>query len=263
MKALPTAILSVLLAFPSAAQTPREAARAAAGPQSPTLDDVRSVSPALEKYTRGPLLDGVWNRPGLSRRDRSVVTLAVLIARGQTVEMPHHFALALDNGVKPSEVSEIITHLAFYSGWANAMSAEDVAKDVVARRGIGADQLPEASPTLLPLDQAADAPRAAGVQENVGPVSQSLVQDTDGLLFHDLWLRPDLSPRDRSMVTVTSLIANGQVAQMGYHLTRAMDSGLTREQASELISHVAFYAGWPNSFSAVPVARTVFEARPK
>jgi 4-carboxymuconolactone decarboxylase len=95
-----------------------------------TYEDVRSVSPALEHYTKGPLLDGLWKRPQLSPRDRSVITVATLIARIQTVEMPFHFTLALDNGVKPSELSEIITHLAFYSGWANAMSAVAVAKDI-------------------------------------------------------------------------------------------------------------------------------------
>ena len=65
-------------------------------------DDVRSVSPALEAYTQAALLDGVWKRPELSPRDRSVVTVAALIARIQTVEMPYHFALALENGVKPA-----------------------------------------------------------------------------------------------------------------------------------------------------------------
>jgi 4-carboxymuconolactone decarboxylase len=92
-------------------------------PSMLTYEDLRSVSPALEHYTKGPLLDGVWKRPGLSPRDRSVVTVAALIARIQTIEMPFHFGLALDNGVKPRELSEIITHLAFDAGWANAMSA--------------------------------------------------------------------------------------------------------------------------------------------
>jgi alkylhydroperoxidase/carboxymuconolactone decarboxylase family protein YurZ len=86
----------------------------------PTLDDLRTVAPAFAKYTEGPLLDGLWKRPDLSPRDRSIITVAALIARNQTIEMPYHFNLALDNGVKPSELSEIITHLAFYSGWANA-----------------------------------------------------------------------------------------------------------------------------------------------
>jgi 4-carboxymuconolactone decarboxylase len=228
-----------------------------------TFDDVRSVSPALARYTQGPLLGEVWKRPGLWPRDRSIVTLATLIARNLTIEMPYYLNLSLDNGVKPSELSEIITHLAFYSGWANAMSAVAVAKDIFAQRGIGVDQLPAASPQPLPLDQAAEAIRAARVEESAGPVSPGLVKDTADLLFKDLWLRPDLAPRDRSLVTVSSLIASGQVAQMPYHLNKAMDNGLTKEQASEMISHIAFYAGWPNAFSAVPVAKTVFDTRSK
>jgi 4-carboxymuconolactone decarboxylase len=85
-------------------------------PVSMMYEDVRAVSPALEHYTKGPLLDGLWKRPELSPRDRSIITVAALIARIQTIEMPFHFALALDNSVKPGELSEIITHLAFYSG---------------------------------------------------------------------------------------------------------------------------------------------------
>src|SRR5207249_1736531 len=109
-----------------------------------TMNDITMVAPALEKYAQGPLAD-LWKRPGLTPRDRSIVTVAALIARNQTIEMPYHFNLAFDNGVKPHEISEIITHLAFYSGWANAMSTIAVAKDVFAERTIGADQLPPAS----------------------------------------------------------------------------------------------------------------------
>ena len=87
-----------------------------------TGNDSRIVAPVLEKYAQGPLAE-LWKRAGLTPRDRSIVTIAALIARNQTIEMPHYFNLALDNGVKPREISEIITHLAFYSGWANAMSA--------------------------------------------------------------------------------------------------------------------------------------------
>src|SRR6202008_1158580 len=115
----------------------------------------------------------------------SIVTLAALIARNQTIELPYHVSLALDNGVKPREISEIITHLAFYSGWANAMGAVAVTKDIFARRGIGSDQLPVAAPKLLPLDQAAEQQRAASVQQNVGPASPGLVQYTGELVFRN------------------------------------------------------------------------------
>jgi 4-carboxymuconolactone decarboxylase len=223
-------------------------------------DDVRTVAPALEKYLQGPVAE-VWKRPALSARDRSLVTVAALIARNQAVELPRYMNLALDNGVKPSEISEIITHLAFYSGLPNAMSAVATAKDVFGRRGIGPDQLPPASPPLLPLDEAAEAQRAASVQEQFGAVAPGIVQYTTDVLFRELWLRPGLAPRDRSLVTVSALIASGQVAQVPYHLNRAMDNGLTRAEAAEVITHLAFYAGWPSAFSALPVAKDVFEKR--
>ena len=228
-----------------------------------TYEDVRKVAPALEAYTQNRLLGDVWKRPGLAPRDRSIVTLAALIARNQTIEMPYHFNLALDNGVKPREISEIITHLAFYSGWANAMSAVAVAKDVFAARNIGADQLPAASVTPLPIDETTEAQRATRVQEQFGSFFPGVVQYTTDVLFRDLWLRPDLAPRDRSLVTVGALIASGQVAQIPYHLNRAMDNGLKQAEAAEVVAHLAFYAGWPNAFSALPVVKDVFEKRPK
>jgi 4-carboxymuconolactone decarboxylase len=228
-----------------------------------TREDIRTVAPALDKYMQDRLLGDVWKRPGLSPRDRSISTLAALIARNQTIEMPYHVNLALDNGVKPSEISGTITHLAFYSGWANALSAVAVAKDIFAERKIGTDQLPAATPPLLPLDEASEADRATRVGQQFGTVFPGVVQYTTDVLFRDLWLRPDLAPRDRSLVTVSALIASGQVAQLAGHLNRAMDNGLTQTQAAEAITHLAFYVGWPNVFSAMPVAKDVFEKRPR
>ena len=143
--------------------------------------------------------------------------------------------------------------MAFYTGWANAMDAVAAAKDVFKSRNIGADQLPPASGPQLPLDEAAEAQRATRVGEQFGKITPSLVQYTTDVLFRDLWLRPGLAPRDRSLVTVSALVATGQVAQITYHLNRAMDNGLTKEEAGEVVGHLAFYAGWPNAFSAAPV----------
>jgi 4-carboxymuconolactone decarboxylase len=227
-----------------------------------TRIDPEKVAPALKKYAEGPLHD-LWKRPGLTPRDRSIVTLAALIARNQTIEMPYNLNQALDNGLTSREISEIITHLAFYSGWGNAMSGVAAAQAVFAERNIGADQLPPASPSLLPLNEKAEADRAARVGEQFAKVAPGVVQYTTDVLFRDLWLRPDLAPRDRSLVTVSALVASGQVAQIPYHLNRAMDNGLTQEQAGEALTHLAFYAGWPNTFSALPVAKEVFEKRRK
>jgi 4-carboxymuconolactone decarboxylase len=82
-------------------------------------------------------------------------------------------------------------------------------------------------------------------------------------MFCSVRLRPDLAPRDRGLVTVSALIASGQSAQITYHLNRAMDNGLTREQAAEVVTHLAFYAGWPNALSALPAMKDVFEKRPQ
>src|SRR2546428_746527 len=105
------------------------------------IDDLNAVSPALQAYTKDVLLANVWQRPQLQPRDRSIITIAALIARGQGVEMEHHFHLALENGLAPSELGEVITHLAFYSGWGNATLAAAIAKDVFAHNGIATSDL--------------------------------------------------------------------------------------------------------------------------
>jgi 4-carboxymuconolactone decarboxylase len=257
MKLFAAALASLLVGAASSAQA--EQPNMAGRRLSP--EDVREVAPALEKYMEERLYGEVWKRPGLSARDRSMVTVTALIARNLTLPMYYSFGEALDSGVKPRELSEIITHLAFYSGWANALAAIAPAKVVFVERGIGPDQLPVASPSLLPLNQAAEADRAARVGQQFGSIAPGLVDYTTDPLFRDLWLRPDLAPRDRSLVTVSALMASGQVAQIPYHLNRAMDNGLTQQEAAEVITHLAFYVGWPNAFSALPVVKDVFDKR--
>jgi 4-carboxymuconolactone decarboxylase len=126
------------------------------------------------------------------------------------------------------------------------MSAVAVAKDIFAARNIGSDQLAAASPALLPLNEAAETQRATRVGEQFGVVFPGIVQYTTDVLFRDLWLRPDLAPRDRSMVTVSALIATGQVAQLTAHLNLGMNNGLTQAEVAEAITHLAFYVGWPH-----------------
>jgi len=254
-------IAALTLVSTSLAQSNQTVERRKSKPMH-TPDNIKVVAPALEKYADGPLTQ-LWKRQELTPRDRSIITFAALVARNQTIEMPHYINVALDNGVKPREISEIITHLAFYSGWANAMSAVAVTKEVFAERKIGTNQLPAASPVPLPLDKDAEEKRAVNVGQQFGSVAPGIVHYTTDVLFRDLWLRPDLAPRDRSLVTVSALIASGQVAQIPYHLNRAMDNGLTQQQAAEVITHLAFYVGWPNAFSALPVAKEVFEKRPR
>jgi 4-carboxymuconolactone decarboxylase len=224
-------------------------------------EQVRSVAPALEKHTQERLYGAVWNRPGLNRRDRSLVTVAALIARGQAPALGYYGDQALENGVTPREISESIVHLAYYSGWGSAMAAIGPVGEVFAKRGIGVDQLPREVPQPLPLNEAAEADRAKRVGDQFGGLFSGVVQYTTDYLFRDLWLRPDLAPRDRSLITISALVANGQVAQLTGHIPIGMNNGLKQDEIAEAMTHLAFYAGWPNVFSAMPVAKDVFEKR--
>jgi 4-carboxymuconolactone decarboxylase len=223
--------------------------------------DMQAITPPLAAYTDDVLFGDVWKRTELVPRDRSLVTVAALIAGGHTQQMTGHFNRALDNGVKPAEISAVITHLAFYCGWPRAVSAVGVAKDVFAKRGIATDGLASPARELLAVDPANDAPRAAAVEAQMGGTAPALARYTNSVVFGDLWRRPDLAPRDRSLVTIAALIAAGQDDQLAFHIDRGMNNGLTRTEVSEIITHLAFYAGWPRAVSAVPVAKKVFETR--
>ncbi len=177
----------LLITIPASCQTENKAVMQPNPAQTKSmLDDIHAVSPTLEQYSKDRLFGDLWKRPDLSPRDRSIVTLAALIARNQTVQMPYYLNLALDNGVKPGEISEIITHLAFYSGWENATSAAVIAKEEFRKRGIGPDQLPAARVDLLPLNEAAEKQRATSVEQNFGSVAPGVVQYTTDVLFRDL-----------------------------------------------------------------------------
>jgi 4-carboxymuconolactone decarboxylase len=93
----------------------------------------------------------------------------------------------------------------------------------------------------------------------VGDFAPKLAELTDEVLFGDVWARPELAPRDRSLATISALIANGNTEQLSGHLMRAKANGLTESEIAEVIIHLAFYAGWPRAMSAVRVAREVFK----
>jgi 4-carboxymuconolactone decarboxylase len=132
----------------------------------------------------------------------------------------------------------------------------------------GAVMLAAASPTRVHAQGPTTAPPApaapgASVQQTpaqrlMRDVAPKLADLTDNVLFGDVWERPQLSKRDRSLVTVSALIALNRPDQLRSHLARARDNGVTQEELIEAITHLAFYAGWPNAVTAVTVAREVF-----
>ena len=93
----------------------------------------------------------------------------------------------------------------------------------------------------------------------MGDFAPKLRELTDNVLFGDVWARAELSPRDRSLVTVSALIALNRPEQLRSHLARARDNGVTQQEVVEVITHLAFYAGWPNAVTAIAVAKEVFQ----
>ncbi|MFZ5959060.1 carboxymuconolactone decarboxylase family protein [Pseudomonas knackmussii] len=94
-----------------------------------------------------------------------------------------------------------------------------------------------------------------------GDIAPALADYTDQMLFGDVWQRPGLAPRERSLITVASLVALYRVNELPFHLGKALDNGVSRDELIELITHLAFYSGWPTASSALPIARRVFEER--
>lgn len=95
-------------------------------------------------------------------------------------------------------------------------------------------------------------------RQQFGDVAPKLAEISDEVLFGDIWERPGLSKRDRSLITCTALIALGKTEQMNFHFPRAIENGVTQEEIVELITHMAFYSGWPNSMSAVSKVKEIF-----
>ncbi len=119
-----------------------------------------------------------------------------------------------------------------------------------------------------PVQSQSPAPSVSGAaaqpsraQQLMGDIAPKLAELTDTVLYADVWERPGLSKRDRSLVTVSALIAMNRPDQLRSHLAIARNNGVTQEELVEAITHLAFYAGWPNAVTAVAVAKEVFQKK--
>lgn len=97
----------------------------------------------------------------------------------------------------------------------------------------------------------------SAAQRALGDFAPKIVELTDQVLFGDIWERPELSKRDRSLITCAALVATGKTEQMNFHFPRALENGVTKDELVELITHLAFYSGWPSAMSALSKAREV------
>jgi len=237
----------VLPQVPSEQQPqPSSREQATAGPSGARQ---QKIAPGLATLTDEVLFGDVWRRPELSPRDRSLVTISVLIATGKPAQLAGHLGRALDNGVQPSEASGLLAHLAIYCGWPSAVSALDVYEQVYTARKVDTATLRVMSPRLP--SAASDAARARALADELGPVAPKFVQLTNEVVFDNLWRRPELTPRDRSLVTIAALAAMSDDDQLDFYLCRGLESGLTRGQITEALTHLGFYAGWTRATKAM------------
>ncbi|MEZ5488858.1 MAG: carboxymuconolactone decarboxylase family protein [Gammaproteobacteria bacterium] len=211
------------------------------------------AAPYLGEIRDATLYGDIWERPGLSARDRSMITVAVNQALYVTNELRLHMGRALDNGVTQAEIAEIIAHVLWYSGFPTGVNAARVAAEVFQERGLPMSP-PGASGRELPENPTDEFP-------NAFPQTPYVRDMLNQLVYAETWQRDELSPRDRSLITVavgTALYASSEVR---HHVGRALDNGVTQDEISEVITHVTFYAGFPTGVNAARVAAEVFEAR--
>jgi 4-carboxymuconolactone decarboxylase len=211
----------------------------------------QGLAPGLARLTDEVLFGDVWRRTELSPRDRSLVTIAVLIATGESAQLTGHLGRALDNGLQPTEASGVLAHLAIYSGWPNAVSALDAYEQVYTARNVDTRALAEAAAGTAA--SGSDQSRRDAVTEAVAATAPKFAQLTNDVVFDELWRRGDLSVRDRSLVTIAALAGMGEDHEIERYVRRGVESGLTRAQITEALTHVAFYAGWPRASSALTV----------
>ncbi len=208
---------------------------------------VRAGAPALADHSAAVVEGELWDRAALSRRDRSLVTVAALASVQSTAALRPQLDQALDHGLSPEELSEVLTQIGFYAGFPAGTASAALLGEVLDARGLS---LAPAAGAPLALDPDREAARRAAVAR-VAPLAPGLAHYTDALLFGEVWRRPGLAPRDRSLATVAALIALGQAEQLPFHLERAVAHGLTPAEAGEVVAHLAFYCGWPRAFSAL------------
>ena len=185
----------------------------------------------------------------MSPRDRSLITVSVLIATGKTAQLAGHLGRALDNGVVPGEASGLLAHLAIYCGWPSAVSALDVYEQVYAARKVDTFALRAVSPRLPA--PASEAARAQALTAEMQTIAPKFVQLTNEVVFDDLWRRVRSHRADRSLVTIAAVAAMGDEDQLEIQLHRGLESGLTRAEIVEAVTHLGFYAGWHRATRAM------------
>lgn len=216
----------------------------------------------------------MWHRPRLERRDRSLMIIAVLAAQARAEELELHTAVGLRHGLGRTEIEEINLHVAAYAGFPAAMAASR-RMDAAFREAEGVTRIEGREPAAH-LSDAERLERGAGVRATLtagraNPDPRADLEAMRGFLgdlgdwamkwvFGEIWSRPELSRRDRSLVVISILAALGQQSELAFHVRGGLNHGLTADEIREAMTHLCLYIGFPRAVSAM---RTAMEALEK
>ena len=210
----------------------------------------------------------MWDRPQLSRRDRSLLVVSTLAAQARAEELVAHTQIGLRHGLTRTEIEEILPMVAAYAGFPAAMAAARHV-DEGLRRYEGVDRLSireGAAPkddAERDTDGAVVTARLTGRDEADPAAELARYTDRFGHLgevafrwaFGEVWARSELAPRDRSIVVISILVSLGTVEPLRLHLRAGTNNGLDVEEIEEVITHLAYYSGLPRSIEAMTLAR--------
>ncbi|MBW2289014.1 MAG: carboxymuconolactone decarboxylase family protein [Deltaproteobacteria bacterium] len=234
-----------------------------------TAQGMASMMGPIAAFSIDHVLGDIWSRPGLARRDRSLVSVTALTCLGCQVELRTHLAGALHHGVAVDEIEELMLHLCGYAGYPRALDGmrtamalfterEDVerplprpsaeAKSDAQRRQDGAQAFKQVMGWEAPTDVVVRI-----MEERLGALGDFAIQH----LMGEIWSRPQLSRRDRSLVTLAALISLGKATELRVHIPAALRHGMSREEVDEVILQLSLYLGYPTAVEAKNMSREI------
>ena len=219
--------------------------------QTAGRDRLGDFAPEFARYNDDILFGEVWSRNNiLSLHDRSIVTICGLVGSGiLDSSLKYHIHTAKKNGITRDEMVEIVTQLGFYAGWPKAWAVFPMAKEVYGD---------DATKTF---DNVGETITQTAGHDNLGDFAPDFAHYNDDILFGEVWSRNNiLSLHDRSIVTVSTLIGAGIFTDaLKHHLTNAKNNGVTKEEMVEIITQLAFYAGWAKAWAVFPMAKEIYQ----
>jgi len=229
---------------------------------------------ALGTFASSAVMGDLWCRPQLSRRDRSLVVVSVLMAQARDEELELHVANALNHGMTRTEVDELLLHVAAYAGFPAAMASVRRVDNAYNKLDGNPEGTRRERPAAEHLSDAERDARAADVRRTLtagraaaDPATdmanmQGLLGDVGALAFRfafgEVWSRPQLSRRDRSLCVIAILAALGQAHELGVHVPGGLNHGLTRTEIEEVMVQMCLYAGFPRAVDGMLAAKAAF-----